>query len=375
MLIDRRCVSIFLSAGCVILWPTVVRADVTGDVALWLGLPTALAGLIAAAVSFLAPKIWETYNTTLVARRKFIEGVTADVVKLASTHYWALANAAGTVGDLLDEHLQSVQAHLLLAYARPGQTGTEPARRLGERIDELCRDTADRSFPSLVQLIVLFDRFQFAGSQTYLLPRHAAGIALRKLFNQFAAALPADGFTAAIRQGVETHLVREAKPTSGAPVFGMAGSFLDNPERLDELDLTRARDRYCRWLRENPVSVSEAADALRAYAELFSHELADLNRVFFRDRGRNMTTNEFGMQMALSSTWSGTLTENSLLSFARAGLQSEFYRPLGGIHALPQPKSAAAKPPEDRVSEKPASSTMGQKEKTAADAGITAATS
>ena len=35
-----------------------------------------------------------------------------------------------------------------------------------------------------------------------------------------------------------------------------------------------------------------------------------------------MTTGEFGMQMVLSSTWSGTLTENSLLSFARAGVQS-----------------------------------------------------
>jgi hypothetical protein len=336
-------------ASCGVVWPTVAGAAQDGNIWAWLGIPTALAGAIATVISFIAPKIWETYNAALGARRKFVEGVTADVVKLSSTHYWALANAAGTVGDLLDEHRRSVQMHLLLGYARPGRTGAEPARELIAAIERVCKETADRSFPSLVRLIVLFDRFQFAGSQTYLLPRHAAGIALRRLFNQFAAGLP-DGFTAEIRRGVEQHLVSEMKPAAN-PVPGLDGSFLENENRLKALDLETTRERYRRWLSESLVSVSEAADALRAYAELFSHELADLNRVFFRDRGRGMTTGEFGMHAVLSSSWSGTLTESSLLSFARAGAQSEFYRPLGGIYAVTPPTATATEQPKDAVTE------------------------
>ena len=64
----------------------------------------------------MAPKIWETYNAALGARWKYIEGTTADVLSsLHSTHYWALANAARTVGDLLDEAPAFAQVHLLLA--------------------------------------------------------------------------------------------------------------------------------------------------------------------------------------------------------------------------------------------------------------------
>jgi hypothetical protein len=151
MSIDRRCVSALLT-GFIVLWPTVASAAPDGDFFVWLGVPAALAGAIATAISFVAPKIWETYNAALAARRKFVEGVTADVVKLAGTHYWALANAAGTLGDLLHEHLRSVQAHLLLIYARPDRVGMEPAREAMETIDHVCSNTADRSFPSLVRL-------------------------------------------------------------------------------------------------------------------------------------------------------------------------------------------------------------------------------
>src|SRR5882757_5058000 len=119
-------------------------------------------------------------------------------------------------------------------------------------IDRVCSNTADRSFPSLVRLIVLFDRFQFAGSQTYLLPHHEAGVALRRLFNQFVTALPEDGFTADIRRGVEKHLVSEVKPASGSTP-GLEGSFLNDRDHLKSLGLAPAREHYRRWLRENLV--------------------------------------------------------------------------------------------------------------------------
>ena len=130
---------------------------------------------------------------------------------------------------------------------------------------------------------------------------------------------------------------------------GIEGSFLEDDGRLKALGLEAARERYRRWLHDSPMNVSEAADALRAYAELFSHELAELNRVFFRDRGRGMSAGGFGgTQAVASSSWSGTVTDNSLLTLARAGVQSEFYRPLGGISALRSTTAAAAPiPPED----------------------------
>src|SRR5215475_16017730 len=133
MSLDRRSVSTCLLTSFGILGPSVVWAA-EGDkipawvsnVGLWLGIPTGLAAAIAAAISFIAPKIGETYNTRWKARLKFVEGVTTNVVELAGTHYWALANAAGTVSDLLDGHLQSLQSYLLLGYARQGRTGIEP---------------------------------------------------------------------------------------------------------------------------------------------------------------------------------------------------------------------------------------------------------
>jgi hypothetical protein len=302
------------------------------DVLKTVGLPSIIAYLLVVATNFFAPKAWERYSAYAKARDEFIKGTTAQVVNLAGTHYWALAQAAGTTGELLAEHLRNMQAQLMLNYASRGRPQEQAAEDLRARIDSVCRDNAALSFPSLVRLIVLFHRFQFSGSQTYLLPHFAAGVGLARLYNQFIAALPEESFASKIRQAIEKHLAEEDKWQSGAAPPGIDGSFLVDETRLDDLKLKETREMYARWLRDNVVNVADASDALRTYAELLSFELAELNRVFFRDRGRSeRTTGEFGIYAVLGASWSGTLSEGSLLTLQRAGAESQFYRPLGSL--------------------------------------------
>lgn len=313
---------------------------------------TVAATAIAAAWNYIGPKIWERYAARAKARDEFIKGTTAGVVKLARTHYWALANAAGTAADLLAEHLRSLQLHLMVSYAGRNRIGEDAVAELRANIDRVCKSNAEFSFPSIVRLIVLFDRFQFSGSETYLLPNHAAGMALRRLYNQFVGALPEGAFISDIRKAVEKHLKEEKKWESGAAPLGLGGSFLSDRTQLDDvLGLKETRERYQRWLRDSVVNVADAADALRAYAELLSHELAELNYVFFRDKGKPRTTGEFAVETIIGSSWSGVLNEDSILTLQRAAAESEFYRPLGGVsarwdtvaRAREDPKNASAK--------------------------------
>lgn len=278
------------------------------------------------AVGWVVAKAYDAFSTRLTAQRDFIKGTTTEVVKLASTHYWALANAAGTTGDLLGLHLRTVQAHLALRYASPGVSGAEAAEGLQATMQRICTDSARISFPSVVRLLVLFDRFQFRGSQTYLLPNHAAGMALRRLYNQFAGSLPED-FVTPVRIAVEAYLRDEPKTAAGEPGAGMGGTFLES----GILKLETEMELYRVWLQQHLLQVSDAADALRAFGELLTHELANLNRVFFNDRGTVEGTSGFGARMLEEAAWPATLGEGSLLALVRADAQSEFYRPLGGI--------------------------------------------
>lgn len=293
---------------------------------------------ILGAAGWVATKAYEAVSGRIAAQKKFAEGVTADVVKLAGTHYWALANLAGTVGNLLDDHLRSVQAHLALRYTAP-----DDLRRTIRKVSD---ETANSSFPSVVRLIVLFDRFQFRGSQTYLLPDHAAGPALRRLYNQFTESLPAGsqpeaGFVTKVRQAVEKHLRDEGKWQSGEVGLGLDGTFLETRETIAALGLEPVQDRYRDWLEENLLQVSDAADAMLAFAQVLTHELALLHRDFFRDRQWLDDAPSYGRRVLTEGGWPGTLTKDRLITLVQAEGQSEFYRPLGGIAAA----AAAPAPP------------------------------
>ncbi len=143
-------------------------------------------------------KAYEQFSANLSQRRTFVQETTKRVVDLAWTHYWGLATAAGTLAVPLREYLRSVEAHLLLNYDTPKQ--------MQQRFDDLAHDAANQSFPALVRLILQFHRFQFVGSNTYLLPNHESGEALRRLYNRFVTSLPDDRIVATIRVRIDKTL-------------------------------------------------------------------------------------------------------------------------------------------------------------------------
>jgi hypothetical protein len=243
---------------------------------------------------WLAGKAYEQFSDAWKVRRTFVVETTKSVSGFATTHYWALANAAGTLSGALDQYLRMTRAYCFLNYAT--------ATQLSDRLDDLAREAAKVSFPALARLVIRFDRFQFHGSNTYLLPHHTSGETLRRLYNAFVASADQRLLTL-IRQGVENHLAAEAKPEATDP-FGLYGTFLEGlPDQNDpeekhpeekhpeekhpeekHKELSEARAIWQKWLRNSLPDVNEAADALRAYSEILSHELALLNAVFFQDR-------------------------------------------------------------------------------------------
>jgi hypothetical protein len=318
-----------------------------------LGIGSALLGL----VTWVGSKLYEQFSNTLTQRRTFVQETTKRVVELSWTHYWALANAAGTLAGQLQGHLRAVEAHLFVSYTDLGGNGSDGPPRLQDRLKEVAADAASVSFPNLVRMVILFHRFQFSGSNTYLLPHSASGEVLRRLYNRFVGSLPDDPFLAPIRRKVETHLAREPKTEAGTPPPGLSGAFLEDPERIEFLGLNEAKERWRQWLAQSLPQVHEAGEALQAYADVIAHELAQLNAVFFRDRrdgspgtaDGEIVDGESALPMRIAEVrwagdrWPGLISRQTLLAIARAAHLRRDFMPLGGVT---QPLRVTAPVPE-----------------------------
>ena len=321
----------------------------------WLGSPGAafknvgIGSVLLAVSAWVVQKLYEQLAHTLTQRRTFVQETTKRVVELSWTHYWALANAAGTLAGQLQGYLGAVEAHLFVSYTDLGGNGSDGPARLQQRLKVITAEAAGGSFPNLVRVVMLFHRFQFNGSNTYLLPHSASGEALRRLYNRFVYSLPDDPFLATIRRKVEMHLVREPKTEAGAPPLGLSGAFLEDPERIEFLGLDEAKERWRQWLAESLPQVHEAGEALQTYADVIAHELAQLNAVFFRDRRGGSSDVEDGEIAAGGSAlpmriaearwagdrWPGLISGQSLLAIARAAHLARDFAPLGSVTQPP----------------------------------------
>jgi hypothetical protein len=248
---------------------------------------------------------------------------------------------------------------LFVSYIDLGGNGSDGRERLQKRLQEVAADAANGSFPNLVRVVMLFHRFQFSGSNTYLLPHSASGEALRRLYNRFVGSLPDDPFLAPIRRQVETHLAREPKTEAGDPPPGLSGAFLEDPERITFLGLDEAKKRWGRWLAESLPQVHEASEALQAYANVIAHELAQLNRVFFRDR-RSVSLDvadggivEGGSALPMriaEARWAGDrwpwlISRQTLRAIANAAHLPRDFMPLGSVTQLLRPTPQATEKP------------------------------
>jgi hypothetical protein len=318
-----------------------------------------IAGILV--IQWLAIKTYEQLNASWTVRRSFVEATTQSVAGLATTHYWALANASGTLATLLLRYVRMIEAHCFINY--------HDKSGLSQRLDELTTEAANLTFAPFARLVILFDRFQFRGSNTYLLPDHESGETLRRLYNAFVSNLPETELLILIRKGVEKQLLNEAKPAVADPV-GLNGTFLEdlpNPDMHPEL--SEAHEKWRTWLRDALPKVSGAAEALIAYSELLSHELAVLNAVFFRDRPgivarlRGKIVDAYRpawwpiANAWAAETWPSLLSTHAVAAAARASALPRDFAPLNsGATTQKRPDPAPQREPENRKHDLPPTS-------------------
>jgi len=293
-------------------------------------------------------------KATNAKRREFVARTSEKVVDLAWTHYWGLANATGTLAGRLTQHLRMVDAHLLVIWVEPAT--------LRRRTEELAKETADASFASFVRLLYAFERFQFRGSNTYLLPHHAAGETLRRLYNRFVESLDTELVKCLpdVRLAIERKLTVKDKDGRDDPRLdlgsaqfetipwftgnGLGTAVIDREDAALEHALRPARKRYEAWLATQPAAVAEAADTLRAFSRLLTHELATLHAVWHRDRGPFALSEAWrqAQEAVIGRAWPGVLDETSVETIRRARSVSPFFTPLGmGARAENPPQQDA----------------------------------
>jgi hypothetical protein len=301
-------------------------------------------GIVIPALVFVAKWMFDEVKAANAKRRDFVAKTSDKVVGLAWDHYWALANATGTLAGHLNNHLRLVDAHLLVVWDDP--------RAMQERMKAIAADTEGESFVSFVRLLHAFERFQFRGSNTYLLPHHAAGEALRRLYNRFIGSLGAQlgRSLTPIRLAIERKLGPADGKAATPPDLGSAQfetrtwfTIDDRPAAADWADvelqerLDTARARYRAWLATEPAAVAEAADSLHAFSRLLTHELAVLHAVWHRDRGPMALTDSWRQVEAAvaSGAWPGVLDARAAETVRRARAFSSYFAPLGSLTEAP----------------------------------------
>src|SRR5262249_19237642 len=108
------------------------------------------------------------------------------VTELANKHYWAIANATGTLCLELEAYLQAVEIRMYLWFDKR----QDPSEFLDKELGELAKKYARQTLPNLARVVCALDRFQFRGSNGYLLVHQSSDRHLRRLYNLFRSNLP-----------------------------------------------------------------------------------------------------------------------------------------------------------------------------------------
>ncbi|HEV2100171.1 MAG TPA: hypothetical protein VGR45_14765, partial [Stellaceae bacterium] len=239
-------------------------------------------------------------------RRDFANATGIQISELANKHYWAIANAAGTLSVGLRDYLEALELSLYVA------------RDLLQVSSSLLAEKASsETFPSFVHLVGALHNFQFIGSNDYLLPDYSAGRHLRRLYNEFRESL----LSATPERGddLATGLLQWRKRDSEAKTDTKDGEDKsdekkgksDSKSSADKFDIEAALDAASRraglqddpaladpemeghrkvweeWLCDNLPDVLNAAVSLEAFSRVMQHQIAELHRDWFHDRRRD----------------------------------------------------------------------------------------
>ncbi len=336
-------------------------------------------------LGFLGKWLFDQWGFQNAKNREFAAKTTEKVVELAWEHYWKLANITGTLGGQLTTYIRSIDYSLLLIYNSPDDFRNQR--------DDITHQLADESFISFVRLVHAFEGFQFRGSNTYLLPHHAAGLTLRRLYNQFIESLSGDlnHSMSDLRLVVErktsqkgrddvqsppdlssaqfeqewwfTFLQQDRNQSQYVHKSVVAGSDLGAVELQEKV--TKARNHYKDWLANQPWDVSKAADSLIAFARLLSHELAELHAIWHMENYPFAKREAWKQAEASRQRWPGLLDKESVTVIRRARTTSIFFAPLGvgqlqqleskrrsSTGSDTQPRDKGINPSEDRFIDK-----------------------
>lgn len=275
-------------------------------------------GLVVGALAFLGKWMFAELSAHNKVRRDFAAATGTRIAELANNHYWAIANAAGTLSVDLRGYLQKVEIQLYVVWFSREQ--------IRETVAQVTTKAAPATFPSLVQLLWELHRFQFMGSNDYLLPHHSAGTHLRRLYNGFRESLTsaktADGddlATAVLQNGKKD---KDGKLDLEATLH--TASFESKQKNgLDDPNMQRLREGWTVWLNDYLPDVLNATTSLEAFSRLLQEQIAALHEDWFRD---NRPADELdAVRHAVKrKAWFGILTPSELATLVVACEQADF---------------------------------------------------
>ena len=200
---------------------------------------------------------FEQWSAKKQARRDMIASVTKSVEDLAKQYYWNLANNASTLAFIFDDYLdRRIRIQLL----------QDPPPALNRQLEQLIDKAVEDSFSYYARFTILTYRFETRAGSTFLLRDFWAGKSIRNLQNALKQIVPLD-----------TELVDlvDAPDGNGKLQETTPAAFLTN----EEFEASRLRYRK---LFHNEEKVRLAAKYLRACADLFNYELAELYRDWYQ---------------------------------------------------------------------------------------------
>lgn len=315
-------------------------------------------GVVGAVLGFFGKWVFDEISATRKVRREFAAKVTDQIDKLAQEHYWRLANRSGVYSGLLDNYLSIIDFHLILNY--------QNKQEMDVRLEQIADTYADRSFHALCRLLWLFDRFQFRGSNTYLLTSDAAGRVCRRLYNSFMARLPLGEEDPTLHLdtlAILAEMERRAPDKDGMLVADLPEAEFMAKARREGSRLNPPYRAYREWMRARWPDVAAAAGAMRAYNEVLSHELALLYRDWY-DR-RRVDVRPYAEAVAYGA-WPQVLSAEAVHAISSASFQGELLYPLG-LHRpaefgrpRPQREPSSEQAPEEKLERQSPPSASGR---------------
>jgi len=235
-----------------------------------------LVSLVVSVVAFLGKWGFTEASAENKIRRDLGASTAKRIAELADQHYWAIANAAGTLSTGLRSYIELIELRLYVGYADGAALKTD--------VDRDAVETSFATFASLVQLLWSLHNFQFIGSNDYLLPQEEAGTDLRRLYNSFRTSLK----STAAGDDLPTGVLQSIKKTDGK--FDILATLdaasirkkqePDNPAPAPLADpgMEKLRESWSGWLANdnNLANVLTATQSLEAFARLLRGQIGEL---------------------------------------------------------------------------------------------------